>query len=170
MNIKKNREPADMPQQLRLAYAKALGLLFLAERQHESTKMMELYRAMNTLQLTDRDRKAVIEFIMSPDTSAESLCQMVMETTDIQEKNLLRFSMLEDLYRLMMADHYISEEEAAVFNRMTELLQIQEEHVELVKNLYEQEDLYVPEPETATLTDQMTKQMVALASGFQYRS
>ena len=163
--INKNREPADMPQQSRLAYAKILSLLFLAERQHESTKMMELYRAMNTLKLKDRDRQAVIEFILSPDASADALCQVIMETSDAQEKNLLRFSILEDMYRMMMADHYISEEEAELFNRMTTLLQIEADHIDLVKNLYEQEDLYVPDSEAPTLSSHLTKQVIAVTSG-----
>ncbi|SMP41377.1 hypothetical protein [Anoxynatronum buryatiense] len=165
MKKKQHREPGAMPQEIRMAYGKLLGLMLLAEPRPESAQIVAFYRALSGINLKDRDRHAVLEFIISPDTSGEELCRLILDTPDEQEHNLLRFTLLEDLYRIMMADHYEGDEETAFFMRVARWLSIRQEHVEQVRRSIEETAGYLPADEKPALGNRVMHQAVAGTAG-----
>jgi uncharacterized tellurite resistance protein B-like protein len=159
--MKKDREPGKMPQEIRLAYAKILSLMLTATPHPESAVVVAFYRAMQELNLKERDRRAVLEFMLSPDAEAGTLCSILMEAQGEEERNLLRFTLLEDLYGMLMADHYEGDEETAFLIRMAKKLAIRQEHIDQVRLMYESENAYLPAMPQRTLGHKVFRQTLA---------
>ena len=140
--MKKGREPGAMPQDIRLAYGKILSLMLLSEPYSGINGMVEFYRALHELNLKERDRRAVLEFMIAPDTDGETLCRLLMAIEDPEERNLVRFTLLEDLYRMMMADHYEGDQEVAFLILTAGHLAVRQEHVDQVRVMYENGGIY----------------------------
>lgn len=165
--MKKNqhREPGQMPQEIRLAYGKLLGLMLLAEPRPESAQMVTLYRALKGINLSDRDRHAVLEFIIAPDATGEELCRLILDISDQQEGNLLRFSLLEDLYRMMIADHYEGDEEMDYFVSAARWLSIRQDHVDQVRKSVQEAWGYLPAASKPAAGHRIMHQAVAGTAG-----
>ena len=159
--MKKDREPGKMPQEIRLAYAKILSLMLTATPHPESSVVVAFYRAMQELNLKERDRRAVLEFMLSPDAEAGTLSSILMEAKGEEERNLLRFTLLEDLYGMLMADHYEGDEETAFLIRMAKKLAIRQEHIDQVRLMYESESAYLPEMPSRSLGHKVFRQTLA---------
>jgi uncharacterized tellurite resistance protein B-like protein len=163
--MKKDREPGKMPQEIRLAYAKILSLMLTATPHPESAVVVYFYRAMQELNLKERDRRAVLEFMLSPDAEAGNLCSILMEAKGEEERNLLRFTLLEDLYGMLMADHYEGDEEAAFLVRMAKKLAIRQEHLDQVRLMHASESTYLPEMPVHSLSSRLLRQTLAGVAG-----
>lgn len=165
LKVNKHREPGDMPQEIRLAYAKILSLMLTSEPHPESTAVVAFYQAIQALKLKERDRRAVLEFMLSPDTDTAMLCRILMETEREEERNLLRFSLLEDLYWLLMADHYEGDKEAAFLIKTAKQLAIRQEHIDQVRLMYKSEHPYLPTVKKAAWHSKVLRQTAAGVAG-----
>ncbi|SDY44008.1 TerB family tellurite resistance protein [Tindallia californiensis] len=161
----KVREPRKMPVENRLAYGKLLGLMILSQNKPEAMTMKEFYRALKSIALKDRDRQVIFEYMMDPDESATSLTQQMMKHLNDQEENLIRFSLLEDLYRVMKADYYEDEGEKNFFNEVIHHLEIKERHIEQVRQTYERDNLYLPENVKPSISRMAMNQIASISAG-----
>lgn len=159
------REPKNMPAEIRLTYGKLLGLMILAQQRPEAIAMQEFYRALRKIEMKDKDRQVIFEYMMDPDESASSLIQVMMSIKEEQERNLLRFSLLEDLYRIMKADFYEDKEEKSYFDEVVSALEIQPQHLQTVKDTYEKEDLYVPGMKKETSVELLIRYTTGISIG-----
>ncbi|SFI14215.1 hypothetical protein SAMN05192551_10719 [Tindallia magadiensis] len=161
----KVREPRKMPIENRLAYGKLLGLMILSQNKPEAMTMQEFYRALRSIALKDRDRQVIFEYMMAPDESAASLTQQMMKDLNDEEGNLIRFSLLEDLYRVMKADYYEDEGEKNFFNEVVHHLGIKEHHIEQVRQTYERDNLYLPGSIKPSISKMAMSQLVSISAG-----
>lgn len=161
INMKKNRTPGDMPQEIRLAYAKIAGLIIMATPYPETSVVVAFYRSLHELALKDKERRAVLEFMLSPDTDLQTLCNTLMSVEVEEERNLLRFSLVEDIYHMLMADHDEGDEEVRLFNQVLELLSIQEEHIDMIHLMYKNDSAYLPELQPEKLPSKVARQTLA---------
>ncbi len=159
------REPKRMPAEIRLTYGKLLGLMILAQHRPEAVAMQEFYRALRKIEMKEKDRQVIFEYMMDPDQSASELIEIIMTVKDDQERNLLRFSLLEDLYRIMKADFYEDKDEKYYFDEVVSKLGIQPQHLQFVVDTYEKEDLYVPGMEKESTSDTLIRYMAGLTVG-----
>ena len=159
--MNKFRTPGDMPQEIRLAYAKIVGLILTATPYPETSVVVAFYRSLQELSLKDRERRAVLEFLLSPDTDLHTLCSMLMSVELDEERNLLRFSLAEDIYHMLMADHDEGEEEVLIFNQVLNELSIQVEHIDMIRHMYKNDSTYLPELQQDKLPDKVARQTVA---------
>ncbi|RQD69740.1 MAG: hypothetical protein D5S00_05755 [Tindallia sp. MSAO_Bac2] len=159
------REPWKMPIEVRLTYGKLLGLMILAQHRPEAAAMEEFYRALKKMEMKDKDRQVIFEYMMDPDQPVDDLTQVIMKVQDDQERNILRFSLLEDLYRIMRADFYEDEDEKKYFDSVMSRLKIEPHHLKLVIETYEKEDLYLPGTEMEPVSNRIIRYSFGLAVG-----
>lgn len=157
----KHRTPREMPQEIRLAYGKIAGLMLMATPYPEASVVVVFYRALLELALKEKERRAVLEFVLSPDSDLACLCHQLMSVASEEERNLLRFSLVEDVYHMMMADHTEAEEETFLFNQVLEHLSIEEEHLERVRQMYGNDSAYLPEKPPEILRCKIARQTAA---------
>lgn len=159
--MKKFRTPGDMPQEIRLAYAKIAGLILTATPYPETSVVVAFYRSLQELSLKDRERRAVLEFLLSPDTDLHTLCSILMSVEVEEERNLLRFSLAEDIYHMMLADHDEGEEEVFLFNQVLNEMSVQEEHIDMIRHMHRNDSTYLPELQPEKLSSKVARQTAA---------
>ena len=163
--MRKYRTPGDMPQEIRLAYAKIASLLLMATPYPETSVVVAFYRSLQDLELKEKERRAVLEFMLSPDTDLKSLCSILMAVELEEERNLLRFSLVEDMYHMLMADHNEGDEEVILFNQVLDCLAIRAEHIDMVRQMYNNDSTYLPELQPEKLSCKVARQTVAGVTG-----
>ena len=154
-----------MPQEIRLAYAKLLCLMLISEPQPGPVGLVELYHGMQGLQLKEKDRQVVLEFMLSPDADYRELCSHLLDLAGLEERNLIRFMLLDDLYRMMMSDHYESDREVAFFEHVANALDIRQEHLDLVRKTYSEKGIYLPPSKTDPFVRKAARQLIAGTAG-----
>ncbi len=160
-NMKKHRTPGDMPQEIRLAYAKIVGLVLMATPYPETSVVVVFYRSLHELTLKEKERRAVLEFMLSPDTDLNTLCSTLMSVELEEERNLLRFSLVEDIYHMLMADHNAGDEETVLFNQVLDKLAIHEEHIDMIRQMYNSDSTYLPKLKPENLPHKVVRQTAA---------
>lgn len=165
VNMRKYRIPGDMPQEIRLAYAKIASLLLMATPYPETSVVLAFYRSLQEVALKEKERRAVLEFVLSPDTDLKALCSILMAVEMEEERNLLRFTLVEDMYHMLMADHSEGDEEVILFNQVLDCLAIREEHIHMVRQMYKNDSTYLPELQPEKMSSKVARQTVAAVAG-----
>lgn len=117
-----------LPLKVKLAYTKILALMLMTDRELDQLKLAALYRLMARIKITSAKRHEVLEAIYKGDLILDELVNHCNEGLNIQEKNILRFSLYKDILIIMRANYLEDSEAELLLGMISELFDITEEH------------------------------------------
>lgn len=135
MSKEKIRSLENLPLEVKLAYAKILAMMLVADRELDQLKLAAFYRLMARIQISAVARREVLEAVCKGQSVLEDLANQCCEGLNLQEKNILRFSLYKDLLIIMRANYLENSKEERLLDMISELFDVNEAH----KNFFEEE-------------------------------
>lgn len=164
MNRERVRPLEKLPLKVKLAYTKILALMLMTDRELDQLKLAALYRLMARIQITAVKRREVLEAVYKGQLVLEELVSQCYEGLNIQEKNILRFSLYKDLLIIMRANYMENSEEELLLDMISELFDINEEHKSFFHEELSRDINYFEADKPANLVNEAIVEATARAS------
>ncbi len=165
MAMEKVRPLDKLPLKTKLAYCKILSLMLKEDSEPDQLKLAALYRLMAHIKITTAKRQEVLQYLNSSHRDLMALYRLLNEGLNLQEKNIVRFSLYKDLIIIMRANYVESPEEALLLSEAEEILDITEEHKAFIEEELQRDKSFYDEDVEIDCLKEAADEAVAVAAG-----
>ncbi len=93
-----------------------------------------LYKVMAYIQIPKKHRKKILDFFMNSgieEPSVQRSIDSLLSRVKGQERDILRFTLMQDILSVLTANHYVSEDEKELIEKIQHHLQITDEQMQV---------------------------------------
>ena len=115
-------------------YGLVIASLFKNLMDADVFQMRAFYKILAYIQVPKKHRKKILNFLISDEPDEESLqnrIEYMLNKLKGQERDILRFTLMEDLLVMATANSYMSEEKKALLEKVQEYLLITDEQMKI---------------------------------------
>lgn len=128
------RDIRKLDDSIKQEYGCILGSLLINLKDIDVFQMEAYYQALAYIQVSKRERKKILDFLLNTQKEENALQARVdtlLKKVKGQERDVLRFTLMEDLVSIIKANHYMSEDKKELIEKFQQQLLITDEQMKV---------------------------------------